>query len=101
MRCLACHDLADDPRTVARLRSLYDTLDSSTTPASVLLPWLPSPSMLVKLRASKHVYDIVDGAIRARRASGASTDDTLQMLLDHGDEKLVIVGVSNAAWRDH
>lgn len=76
-----------------RLRSLYDTLDSSTTPASVLLPWLPSPSMLTKLRASKKVYDIVDGAIRARLASGVARDDTLQMLIDHGDEKLVTIGV--------
>lgn len=78
---------------MARLKTLYDQLDSSTTPWSVLLPWLPSPSMIAKLRASKKVYDIVDGAIRARVASGASKDDTLQILLDHEDEKMVIVGV--------
>nr|BAL05100.1 cytochrome P450 [Phanerodontia chrysosporium] len=92
VRCLGSHELADDGATVARLLSLYDTLDRSTTPLSVLLPWLPSPSMLAKLRASKQVYDIVDGAIRARVASGVSRDDTLQILLDHGDEKMVIVG---------
>ena len=93
VRCLACHDIADDPLVVARLRNLYDKLDKSTTPASVLLPWLPSPSMLTKLYASKKVYDIVNGAIKARMSSGVSRDDTLQMLLDHGDDKLVIVGV--------
>ncbi len=49
--------------------------------------------MLTKLYASKKVYDIVNGAIRARMTSGESRDDTLQMLLDHGDDKLVIVGV--------
>ncbi|KAI0090130.1 cytochrome P450 [Irpex rosettiformis] len=92
VRSLACHEIADDPLVVARLRNLYDRLDKSTTPASVLLPWLPSPSMLTKLYASKKVYDIVNGAIRARMTSGESRDDTLQMLLDHGDDKLVIVG---------
>ena len=49
--------------------------------------------MMTKLRASKRVYDIVDGAIRARRESGVSRDDTLQMLIDHGDEKFVTIGV--------
>ncbi|KIP12107.1 hypothetical protein PHLGIDRAFT_82290 [Phlebiopsis gigantea 11061_1 CR5-6] len=92
VRSLTCHELADDPVTVDRLRLLYDKLDTSTTPASVLLPWLPSPSMVTKLRASKKVYDIVDGAIKARLESGVSRDDTLQMLIDHGDEKLVTIG---------
>jgi hypothetical protein len=50
--------------------------------------------MLTKLHASKKVYDIVDGIIKKRLAGGASRDDTLQMLIDHGDEKLVIVGVN-------
>lgn len=93
MRCLTCHELADDPVVVARLKELYDTLDASTTPASVLFPWLPSPSVVTKLRASKKVYDIVDGAIKARLESGVARDDTLQMLIDHGDEKLVTIGV--------
>ncbi|GJE96552.1 cytochrome P450 [Phanerochaete sordida] len=92
VRCLAGHELAEDAATVARLRGLYDTLDRSTTPLSVLLPWLPSPSMLSKVWASKQVYDIIDGAIRARVAGGVAHDDTLQMLLDHGDEKLLVVG---------
>ncbi|EKM58052.1 uncharacterized protein PHACADRAFT_90797 [Phanerochaete carnosa HHB-10118-sp] len=92
VRSLSSHELADDPVTVERLRKLYDALDDSTTPFSVLLPWLPSLSMLAKLRSSKKVYDIIDGAIRARVASGISRDDTLQMLVDHGDEKMVIVG---------
>ena len=76
---------------------LYDTLDRSTTPFSVLLPWLPSPSMLTKLRSSKKVYDIIDGAIKARVGGGVSRDDTLQLLVDHGDEKMVIVGVIQTA----
>ncbi|KAJ3540854.1 hypothetical protein NM688_g6168 [Phlebia brevispora] len=92
VRSLSCHEIADDAALVARLRKLYDRLDSSTTPASVLLPWFPSPSMLSKLYASKQVYDIVNGAINARVQSGVSRDDTLQMLVDHGDDKLVIVG---------
>ena len=50
--------------------------------------------MLKKLSATKQIYDIVTQAIRDREASGIVRDDTLQMLLDSGDEKLVVVGVS-------
>lgn len=97
VRSLSCHEIADDEDLVERLRQLYDKLDASTTPASVLFPWFPSPSMLKKLYASKKVYDIVNGAINARVQSGISRDDTLQMLVDHGDDKLVIVGVRHSS----
>ena len=50
--------------------------------------------MLKKLFATKEIYDIVSRAVEARERSGFSQDDTLQMLLDAGDERLVIVGVS-------
>lgn len=93
VRCLSCQEIADDAVLVERLRQLYDKLDRSTTPWSVLVPWLPSPSMITKVRASKEIYDIVCGAIKARAESGVSRDDALQMLLDHGDKKTTMIGV--------
>lgn len=79
---------------MSRLKKLYDKLDSGTTPATVLMPWFPTPSMIIKLWATKEIYDIVVNAVNAREQSGVSRKDTLQMLLDSGDERLVIVGVS-------
>jgi hypothetical protein len=79
---------------VKRLKGLYDTLDEATTPASVLLPWFPSPSMVKKLAATKKIYDIVDEVLNARIQGGVYRKDTLQMLLDNGDERLVCIGVS-------
>lgn len=101
VRSLSCEELADDPVQVARLKELYDTLDSGTTPATVLLPWLPGPSMLKKLWATKKIYDIVVRAIDERERSGISKPDTLQMLLDEKDERLVIVGVSSLVEHGH
>ncbi|KAJ8081843.1 hypothetical protein AAF712_004751 [Marasmius tenuissimus] len=92
VRALSCHEISDDPALVARLKKLYDTLDTGTTPATVLVPWLPTPAMLQKLWATKDIYNIVIGAINAREKSGVTRDDTLQMLLDNQDEKLVVVG---------
>jgi hypothetical protein len=93
VRSLSCSEIADDATVVSRLKKLYDRLDGGTTPATVLLPWLPLPAMISKLLATKEIYDIVLRAIDAREQSGTSRNDTLQMLLDMGDEKLVIVGV--------
>jgi len=93
VRSLSCSEIADDSIVVARLKKLYDTLDSGTTPATVLMPWFPTPSMIKKLLATKQIYDIVARAINAREQSGISRNDTLQFLLDMGDEKLAIVGV--------
>jgi phosphoribosyl-dephospho-CoA transferase len=86
--------MSDDPVLVARLKKLYDILDVGTTPTTVLVPWLPTPAMIKKIWATKEIYEIVIKAIENRENSGIMQEDTLQMLLDTGDEKLVIVGVS-------
>lgn len=75
------------------MKALYDQLDVGTTPASILLPWLPTPAMIRKLWATKEVYSIISKVVRERAASGKPRNDTLQMLLDSGDEHLLIVGV--------
>lgn len=77
------------------MKKLYDKLDSGTTPATVLIPWFPTPSMISKLWATKEIYEIVVNAINVREKSGISRNDALQMLLDTGDERMVIVGASN------
>ncbi|KAJ7268532.1 cytochrome P450 [Mycena rebaudengoi] len=92
VRSITCSEIADDEVLVARLKTLYDQLDHGTTPATVLVPWLPTPAMMRKLWATKGIYDIVVRVINARERSGIPQNDTLQMLLDSGDEKMVVVG---------
>ncbi|KAJ7765146.1 cytochrome P450 [Mycena olivaceomarginata] len=92
VRSLSASEISDDAALVARLKTLYDRLDTGTTPATVLLPWFPTPAMIKKIWATKEIYDIVVRAIDAREQSGVSRNDTLQMLVDAGDERLVVVG---------
>lgn len=99
MRALAFTELADDPVIVKRLRELYDTLDAATTPATVLLPWLPGPSTVRKILATKRIYDIIAKALDDRMKNGVARDDTPQMLIDAGDERLIIIGVSGSFLR--
>ncbi|KAF7318892.1 hypothetical protein HMN09_00224900 [Mycena chlorophos] len=92
VRSLSSTELASSPERVARLKTLYDRLDASTTPASVLMPWLPTPALLRKLWATKEIYEMVVDAIQQRERDGEVKNDTLQMLLDSGDERLTVVG---------
>ena len=94
VRCLAFTELADDAAMVQRLKHLYDTLDTATTPATVLLPWLPGPSAVRRLIATKRLYDIISKTLDERVKNGIARDDTPQMLIDAGDERLIIIGVS-------
>jgi len=93
VRCLTCTEIADDPEIVARFSQHYDDVDRGTTPATVLFPWFPSLSMIKKARATKQLYDIIVKAIKVRKQSGVPHNDTLQFLLDSGDEQNTIVGV--------
>ncbi|OCH86812.1 cytochrome P450 [Obba rivulosa] len=92
VRCLATEDLADNEADVARLGELYDRLDMDTTPASVLFPWFPSPSAVRRLLTTKTIFDIVSAVVDARISSGVVHDDTIQMLLDCGDDRMIIIG---------
>jgi hypothetical protein len=96
VRALGCTELADDPKAVARLHSLYDALDHGNTPTAVLIPF--SPGAIRNAWRSKTIYDIMLAAIHKRLKANAAGEqppqDTLQMLLDEGTPAPPIVGVS-------
>ena len=92
VRSLTGTEIADDPAIVARLMHLYGEIDEGNTPAAILLPWWPGRGAIRKLLATKRVYDIITRAIETRLKSGKPRDDTLQMLLDNGDDHIAVVG---------
>ena len=49
--------------------------------------------MVMRARATKQLYDIIVKAMTVRKQSGVPQNDTLQILLDSGDEVSTIVGV--------
>jgi hypothetical protein len=93
VRCLTCAEIAGDPKVVARYRHFFNQAER-LSPAVVLFPWFPSPSMVMRSWATKKMYDIIAKAIKVRKESGIPHNDALQMLLDSGEERFTIVGVS-------
>lgn len=49
--------------------------------------------MIRKLLATREIYWIIKRVIRSRREGGIAHHDTLQILLDHEDDDMLIVGV--------
>ncbi|KAI0276229.1 cytochrome P450 [Russula aff. rugulosa BPL654] len=96
VRCLTCTEIADDPKVVVRCRQLYNRAER-LSPAMVLFPWLPSPSMVMRAWATKQIYDIIVKAMKVRKQSGIPRNDALQMLLDSEEEHFTIVGSTGAA----
>ncbi|KAJ3566380.1 hypothetical protein NP233_g7040 [Leucocoprinus birnbaumii] len=100
IRALSCGEIADDHALVSRIKQLYDKLDTGTTPTTILLPWLPSWTMVNKLWSTKEIYDIIVGAVKQRQelltriGEGEKPQDTMQLLLDAGDDRMAVVGVS-------
>ena len=92
VRALTGTEIADDPAIVARLRHLYDEVEEGNTPTSILLPWWPGRGAIRKVLAAKRICDVVTKALDARLKSGKPRDDTLQMLLDSGDDHFAVVG---------
>jgi hypothetical protein len=93
VRCLTCTEIAGDPRVGARHRQHGFNQAERLLPAVVLFPWISSPSMATRTWATKQMYDIIVKAIKVRKESGIPQNDTLQMLLDSGEEHFTIVGV--------
>ena len=93
VRSLTCTEIADNPKLVACCKKLFSQAERLSL-TLILLPWLPSPAMLMRAWATKQIYDIIVRAMKVRKQSGIPQNDALQMLLDSGEEHFTIVGVT-------
>lgn len=85
MRAASCRELADDPKVVDRLATLYWTIESNTTPSSILLPWLPIAARKRRLNATSELYTTLKAPLEKRKKEGLVDTDAAQVFLDEGD----------------
>ncbi|KAK4983174.1 hypothetical protein LTR66_008926 [Elasticomyces elasticus] len=91
MRTVACNDIANDPKLLARVLKLYETIEQSTTAATIMFPWLPTPAKARRTWGGAQLYRIFKRIIDERKKTGAKCDDPLQFLLDQGDDVLRVI----------
>lgn len=94
VRMATCHELAMDPAGIARLASLYWTLEKSATPAALLLPWFPGAAKKAKQRATQELYNLINKYVDLRRSASVPNSDAIDVLISEGLDNRNIVGVS-------
>lgn len=93
MRTVACVEIASDPDMLERVLKLFETIESTATPLSIMYSWMPLPSQLRRTYAGAQLYMILKNIIDKRTKEGRREDDALQYLLDQGDDLYKIITV--------
>jgi sterol 14-demethylase len=94
MRTVACHEIADDPKTLATCLHCFETIDKTGTPLTVMFPWMPLPAKFQRLKVGAQLYMIFQSVIEKRKMEEVKQKDALQFLLDQGDDAKGIITVS-------
>ena len=96
MRTVACVEIASDHEMLRKILVLFETIESTATPLSIMYSWMPWPSKFRRTYAGAQLYIIFKNIIDKRAQEGRREDDTLQYLIDQGDDvtKIITVGSS-------
>ena len=95
-RAALCHEVADDPKKIARVRVLYERIERAADAKSHVFPWFPNSATKMKNDALKELYTLLSDIIDEKKKTGAVKQDTIQTMIDMGDKTPDIVGVSTA-----
>lgn len=85
MRTVACSEIADNPPLLARTLKLYETVEGTATPFTIMYSWLPLPAKAKRTWAGAQLYMIFKKVVDDRRKEGREEEDALQYLMDQGD----------------
>ncbi|GBE78810.1 hypothetical protein SCP_0200070 [Sparassis crispa] len=91
IRMASCSELADDTEASARFEENFWTLEQSSTPVALLLPWFPSRAKRNRERATRELYSMLQGYIDKRRNADVPSADTIDLLLQDGAEDAEII----------
>ena len=100
-RMTTCSDLTKNDSDLKKIGELFLIFQKSATPASLLLPWFPSPARKAGKEASTELYTMLYTYVEARRHAERLTSDPTDLLIAEGETTQNIVKVSlapEAAW---
>jgi hypothetical protein len=92
-RMATCRDLAKNGVDLKKIQELFLTLQTNATPASLLLPWFPSPARNRVKQATTEFYTMLCTYIETRRHAEL-TSDAIDVLIADGESTQNIITVS-------
>ena len=91
-RITTCDDLTKSEVDLKKLNDLFMTLQTSATPAALLLAWLPSLAKRLAKEATTKLFKILRTYIETRRHAEL-TSDAIDILIAEGETTQNIVEV--------
>ena len=88
-----CRSLTENGTDLKKIGELFLTLQTSATPTSLLLPWLPSRARRTGKEATTELFTMLYSYVEARRTAEL-TSDTVDFLIAEGETSKDIVEVS-------
>jgi hypothetical protein len=98
MRTVACVEIAGDDALRERTLKLFEEIEGTATPMSIMYNWMPVVAKFRRTYAGAQLYMIFKGIIDKRAAEGRREDDALQYLIDQGDDVTKIITVRTIAF---
>jgi hypothetical protein len=98
MRKVGCNDIANDQALLAKVLGLYDVAEKSYNPSMIIFPFALkalTPAFWKQIFAGAKLFFVFKGIVDERKKTGVKGDDTLQYLMDEGDDMGKIIGVSS------
>lgn len=91
MRMVGSAEIANDTKRLRKTLTLFETIEQSTTPTSIIFPWMPTLAFIKRTIAGGQLYYLFKGIMDDRKKTARRESDALQYLMDMGDDiKLVI-----------
>jgi hypothetical protein len=93
MRTVGCVEIAGDDAVRERVLELFEKIEGTGTPMSIMYSWMPVIAKFERNYAGAQLWMIFKGIIDKRAAEGRREDDALQYLIDQGDDVTKIITV--------
>jgi len=91
MRTVACKEIADDPKMLAKCLGYFESIQGAVTPVNVMYPWVPTLGKAMSMYQGGKLYMIIKDIVDDRKKTGRKEEDALQFLLDQNDSLLDII----------
>ncbi|PQE32897.1 cytochrome P450 6A1 protein [Rutstroemia sp. NJR-2017a WRK4] len=86
MRMVGSAEIANDVPRLRKTLRLFETIEQSTTPTSIIFPWMPTIAFIKRTIAGGRLYYLFKSIMDNRKRTGRREDDALQYLIDMGDD---------------
>ena len=91
-RIVTCHELTRSETDLKKINDLFMALQTSATPAALLLAWFPSLAKRLAKEATSELFTVIYSYVEARRHA-EPTCDAIDILIAEGETTQSIVEV--------